>query len=117
MTLTTNIKGYINWNEWGVYEPAPSLLTYEDLIALGNNSAVLTELNKDPEWYYNALNESWHIHVNNYNTWYYLRDWISGNPKISALNYYRFFYSNQTRTSWSWTVESRGSWWWWTTKK
>ena len=63
MTLTANIKGYINSDEWGVIESAP-LWSYEELIAASKQNA-LAELNGNAESYYNKLNNDGHIASNN----------------------------------------------------
>ena len=66
MALVSNIKWYINWNEWGVYEPAPSLLTYEEIVAMAEDewwqfTNTLEELNSHYDDYYNMLNDWWYL--------------------------------------------------------
>jgi len=58
MTTVANIKGYINGAEWGVYNEAPSLLDYEDVIAAAtsqNINNLIAELNQHSVEYYNKF--------------------------------------------------------------
>ena len=43
--------------------PLPTLLTYDELVALGTKDAITTELNKAPTDYYNSLNAGGHIMI------------------------------------------------------
>lgn len=66
MWVTANVKWYVWWNAWGVYEPVPSLLTYEEIVAMANTewhpwTNTIAELNTNPEAYYNMLNNWWHL--------------------------------------------------------
>lgn len=75
MTTVANIKGYINGAEWGVYEPAPSLLDYEEIIAAAtsqNINNLIAELNQYPVEYYNMLLADNHLFEPWYHTWFAL---------------------------------------------
>jgi len=68
MALVSNIKWYINWNERGVHEPAPSLLTYEEIVAMATSewypwTTTIAELNTNSDAYYNIMHphEQWTI--------------------------------------------------------
>ena len=90
MTTVANIKGYINGAEWGVYEPAPSLLTYEEIVAMATTewqpyTNTITELNGNAEAYYNMLNDWWHF--TQYIGAVYIT-WIDINRYVIYYNYY-----------------------------
>lgn len=76
MTIIANIKWYINDEEWGMYEPAPTLMSVSELLndvwwwanSLYNRNTlnwwfpinyndVLTELNSNPVLYYSKFLE------------------------------------------------------------
>lgn len=82
MTLVSNIKWYINWEEWGIAEPS-LLLSYNGIINTAyhivddctwdiifivdffiddnDKISVLDILNKYPLDYYNKFNSEWRI--------------------------------------------------------
>jgi len=61
MWITANAKWYVGWNAWWVYEPGPSLLTYEELVAISSYTDLLEELNKSPQEYFDKLTTEWHM--------------------------------------------------------
>ena len=82
MTLVANVKGYINWSQWGVWEL--QLLTYEQIVAMADDewplrANTIAELNSHWEDYYNSLTQwnhldSWYDY---YGTNYKYIDWLS----------------------------------------
>ena len=50
MTLVTNVKWYINGDEWGIME-SHSYLTKEDMLT-SDISSLISELNYNPTYYY-----------------------------------------------------------------
>lgn len=100
MTTLANVKWYINGNEWGVYEPAPSLLTYEEIVAMANTEGypwtnTIAELNNSPTQYYNMFSQGGHMDY----IWY---RWTSVNypiienviPYGGAQQTYNIYYIN-----------------------
>lgn len=80
MTLVTNVKGYINGNEWGIVEPV-QLMTYEEIVAMASAESAfrpntIAALNEHPQEYYNMLNEQWKIYSASWILMEWCRDWI-----------------------------------------
>ena len=97
MTIAINVKGYVNWNDrW--WNNVSNLLTYAELIALNDDVLILTELNTDPEWYYNSLNDSWNMIAGAECQSCYL---LSSNGSVIRINNHRFNYDSWTWTSWT----------------
>ena len=95
MTVQLKVKGYINGNEWGAVDAWPSLLTYEQLVALNNQSSIDTELNTYPEEYYNKFNNEWHII--NY-TMYQNTYLLSNNWSRTVVDGCFYYYSTNSKT-------------------
>ena len=76
MTTVANIKWYINWSEWGVYDNTPSLLTYEEIVAMATIEEAVAELNTHIEEYYNKFNNEWHIFYNLYLSSDWTYSWV-----------------------------------------
>ncbi len=81
MTLITNVKWYINGNEWGIVEPV-QLMTYEEIVAMATNEwsrprrNTVAVLNEHPQEYYEMLNEQWKIYQASWMLMEWCRDWI-----------------------------------------
>lgn len=64
------------------YGPQPTLLSYEEIIAMAGNDKVgdiVAILNEHPEEYYNKLSSEWHMELDSYHTggaddWYVILD-------------------------------------------
>ena len=61
MTIAINVKWYVNWDDWGVADVWPSLLTYEEILQYSDANELVEELNKNPILQYNLLKEWWHM--------------------------------------------------------
>lgn len=69
MTIAINVKGYVSWDDWGVVDAWPNLMTYEQIVAMTSENW-LAELNLYPEEYYNKfLAEN---HLSSWWAWYYI---------------------------------------------
>ena len=97
MTLTANVKWYINWEEWGVIDNTILLKEISELKTMLNDD-VVSELNSHPEEYYNKFLASWNL-KQNYD-WYH---WISEN------NSYILLWSD--RPAYFWYSNPKPSWW------
>lgn len=73
MTINANVKGYINWSEWGIVETVV-LKSYEEIVAMATSewsprTNTISELNLYAEEYYNKFDEEWHLTT---------RSWMGG---------------------------------------
>ena len=98
MAILWKVKGYINGNVWGVNEVWPSLLSYEELVAL---DWLITELNNYPVDYYNKMVTDWHIYT--MSAWQYEpfcdHDWYALSDDWSTMRYIwrnRYVYDPET---------------------
>ena len=73
MTVQLKVKWYINGNQWWIWEP--SLLTYEEIAQYTDIDALLVELNKYPEEYYNELLSTYHVYSCASNPYYLTNEW------------------------------------------
>lgn len=112
MTTVANIKWYINGEERGVYEPAPELMTYQEIVAAATSEGypwtnLISDLNEYPADYYSMLNDWWNLEIE-----YFPWQWIASNePYIKSILYddtinediyYIIYYNTWSNATYTW---------------
>lgn len=85
-----------DWNLYIIVDNHNELMEYSELTALSTHTDILTELNTNPQWYYNKYDEEWHILVK-YGDNNLAGIWAT-NP--FKKDNYRFYY-NSTDMEWN----------------
>ena len=109
MTIAINVKGYVNWDDWGAENVLP-LKSYQEIIAMTFDNAKI-ELNLYPYEYYLKFLDEWHLTQVTWNVW-----WLMSSNTV--YNLYQYVNWNSWQTMWYWVEQNLWDWisswaWWW----